>query len=121
MRQSESGRITFRALFWLAFLAALVFGGFKVIPVYVNNYQLNDYLRTQTPFWLTQRATAETIRKNIVARAADLDLTVQDSDVTVEANADRVHVNVDFSVPVDLKAFTWQIHFTDSSDNRAIL
>ena len=121
MRQSASGRVTLKALFSLAFLAALIFVSFKVLPVYVNNYQLNDYIRTQTPFWLTQRASAEAIRTNIIARAADLDLAIQKEDVTVEANSERVHVSIDYRVPVDLKVYTLQLHFTDSSDNRAIL
>ncbi len=47
MRLSESGRITFKAILSLAFLAAVIFAGFKTIPVYVNNYQLKTTFRTR--------------------------------------------------------------------------
>ena len=121
MRRSESGKITIKAILSLAFLAAIVFTAFKVIPVYVNNYQLTDYVENQTPFWLTQRASAEAIQKNILSKAEELSLPVAAEDVTVSANQNRVSVNVDYHVPVDLKAFTLPLHFTFSKGNTAIL
>jgi hypothetical protein len=120
MRLSESGNITFKAILSLAFLAAVVFAGFKVIPVYVNNFQLQDYLQTQTPFWLTEHASVDGIRNNILAKAQDLDLPMAAEDVTVEANTNRVRVSIDYHVPVDLKVYTLQLHFTPSSENRSI-
>jgi|SRR5271157_343245 len=120
MRLSESGRMTFKAVLSLAFLAAVIFAGIKTIPVYVNNYQLQDYLQTQTPFWLTERASEDVIRKNILAKAQDLELPVAADDVKVEAGASKVSVNIDFHVPVDLKVYTLPLHFTDSSENRSL-
>lgn len=120
MRRSESGRITFKAILSLAFIAAVIYSGVKIIPVYVNNYQLTDYVETQTPFWLTQRASAEAIQKNILAKADDLGLPIEADNVTVDANQNRVNVNIDYHVPVDLKIFTLPLHFTVSKGNTAI-
>ncbi len=120
MRLSESGRITFKAILSLAFLAAVIYAGFKTIPVYVNDYQLQDYLQNQTPFWLTQRASADAIRKNILAKAEDLGIPMVEENVTVEANQNRVSVSIDYRVPVDLKVYTLELHFTPSSENRSI-
>jgi hypothetical protein len=120
MRLSESGKITFKAILSLAFVGAVIFTGIKTIPVYVDNYQLQDYLTTQTPFWVTQHTTAEAVRANVLAKAQDLDLPLAAEEVTVEANANKVSVSIDFHVPVDLKVYTLQLHFTDSSENRSI-
>jgi len=120
MRSSESGRITLKALLSLAFLAAVIYTGIKTIPVYVNNYQLQDYLQTQTPFWLTERVPEETIRKNILAKTQDLDLPVEADDVKVVVSASKVSVNIDYHVPVDLKVYTLPLHFTASSENRSL-
>jgi len=120
MRLSESGRITLKAILSLAFLAAVIFTGVKIIPVYVNDYQLHDYVENQTPFWLTQRAPAEAIQKNVVAKAEDLGLPLAPEDVTVNANSNRVTVSLDYHVPVDLKVYTLQLHFTYSTQNTAI-
>ena len=120
MQISESGRVTFKAVLSLAFLAALIFAAVKILPVYADNFQLNDFIRNQTPFWLTQRIPADVVRKNILAKAQDLDLPVTDEDLTVEANQNRVVVSIDYHAPVDLKIYTLQLHFTDSSENRSI-
>ena len=119
MRRSESGRITFKAILSLAFLGAVIYTSVKVIPVYVNKYELQDYLTNQTPFWVTQRATAEAVRANVLAKAQELGLPITADDVTVDATGNKVSVNVDFHVPVDLKVYTLQLHFTASSENRA--
>ena|SRR5579872_6681127 len=121
MRGSESGRITLKTILSLAFIAALIYFSVKVIPIYVNNYELNDYVENQTPFWLTQRASAEAIQKNILAKAADLGLPVVADNVTVNANQNRVNVSIDYHVPVDLKVYTLPLHFTISKGNTAIL
>jgi cell division protein FtsL len=120
MRRSDSGRITFKAILSLAFIAAVIFAAIKTIPVYVNDYQLHDYIQSQTPFWLTQHASADAIRDNILAKAQDLGLPLAAEQVKVEANANRVGVDIDYTVPVDLKIYTLPLHFTHSSENRAI-
>ena len=119
MRPSDSGRITFKAIFWLAFLAALIYSSFKIIPVYISDYQLNDYIYSQTPYWVTQHAPADAILRNVLAKAQDLELPLAAEDVTVNSNQNKVTVNVDYHVPVDLKVYTLQLHFTHSNENRA--
>jgi hypothetical protein len=121
MRRSESGKITFKAILSLAFLAAVIFAAVKIIPVYVNNYELNDYVENQTPFWLTQRASAEAIQKNILAKAEDLGLPIVADNLTISANQNKVSISIDYHVPVDLKVYTLPLHFTISKGNTAIL
>jgi len=121
MRPSESGTITLKGILSVAFFVALVYSGAKIIPVYVDNYELQDYIQGQTPYWLTQRVTAEAIRKTILAKAQDLDLPVEEDDVTVVANQYKVSVNIDYNVPVDLKVYMLQLHFAPSSENKSII
>ena len=120
MRLSDSGRITLKGLLTVAFFVALTYSGAKILPVYVDNYQLQDYIQGQTPYWLTQRASADVIRKTILAKAVDLDLPIGEDDVTVEADQNKVTVKIDYTVPVDLKVYTLQLHFTPSSENKSL-
>ena len=120
MRPSESGKITIKAILSLAFIVAVIYSGFKILPVYVDNYQLQDYIQGQTPYWLTQRASADVIRKTILAKAVDLDLPVGEDDVTVQADQNKVTVKIDYTVPVDLKVYMLQLHFTPSSENKSL-
>ncbi len=120
MLEVDSGRGRAKALLTIAFLGALIFSCIKIIPVYVNNYQLQDYIQNETPFWLTQRASVDAIRRNVMQKAEDLGLPVAAEQVKVEATGNRVGVSIDYTVPVDLKVYTLQLHFTPSSENRAI-
>jgi hypothetical protein len=120
MRLSGSGRITLNAILSLAFLAAVVFASIKIIPIYLNDCQLNDYMQNQTPYWLTEHATADGIRNNVVAKAQDLGLTLAPEDVTVDANGSHMSVSIDYHVPVDLKVYTLPLHFTHTSGSTAI-
>jgi hypothetical protein len=120
MQRINSGKGTLKAFLSLAFIAAVIFACVRIIPVYVNNYQFQDYIQSQTPYWLTQHATAEAIRKNILAKAQDLNLPVTEDNVTLDVSGVRVSVNVDYVVPVNLVVCTLPLHFTPSSENRSI-
>jgi hypothetical protein len=115
MRLSESGRVTFKAILSLAFLAALIFACIKIIPAYVNNFQLKDYLQNQAPFWLAQHVSEDGIRKNVLAKTQEMNLPIAAEDITVAVSAERVSVSIDYQVPVDLKVYTLRLHFTASS------
>jgi hypothetical protein len=120
MQLSDSGAGRFKAYLSLAFVLFVIFVGIKVIPVYVNNYELNDYIREQTPYWLTQRAHAEFIQKSILNKAQDLGLPVTEDQVKVNAPGSIVTVSIDYTVPVDLLVYTLNLHFTPSAENKQI-
>ncbi len=120
MRRSESGKGLFKAIVALAFLGAVAYAGVKVIRVYVNSYEFQDYIRQQTPFWLTQRRPGNSIQEDVVAKAQELGLPVTSEQVKVEAMGSRVSVAVDYTVPVDLKVYTLELHFTPTAENRAL-
>ena len=121
MTPGDSGRITLKGILTVAFFAAFIYFSVKTIPIYINNFQLQDYIEGQTPYWMSQRVSAETIRKVILAKADDLDLPVEADDITVVANQYKVSINIDYLVPVDLKVYVLQLHFTPSSENKSII
>jgi hypothetical protein len=120
MRRSESGKATFKTLVSVLFLLAVIYSGIKIIPVYVNNYELEDYIRQQTPFWLAQRTPGDAIRSNIVAKAQELSLPVSSEQVKVQAGRALVSISIDYTVPVDLLVYTLRLHFTPAAENRSL-
>jgi hypothetical protein len=88
--------------------------------VYISSFELQDYIRQQNPFWVTQRAPAEGIRNTIVAKAKELDLPVSREQVKVDVGGGRVVVAVDYTVSVDLMVYTLELHFTPSAENRQL-
>ena len=120
MRVTDSGKGSAKAYFWLLVLLFLGYISIKVIPLYINNYELQNYLEEQTPFWVTQHASSDVVRARVLAKAQDLDLPISKDDVQVEASQAKVVVTIDYTIPVDLKVYTLNLHFTPHSENRAL-
>lgn len=120
MRIAETGAGRIKAIISLAFFIYVIFAGIKIIPVYVGNYELDDFIRQQTPYWLTSRAPGPKIQKTILDKAQDLGLPVTEDQVKVEAPGNFVRVSIDYTVPVDLLVYTLNLHFTPSAENRQI-
>jgi len=121
MRRSEEASGRFKALLSLAFLAAIIFVAIKTLPVYVNNYQLQDHIRqlsTQLAV-RTRPATPDEVRNEVVAFAQDhgIPLTADNVKVTI---ASHVMINLDYTVPVDLMVYTLKLHFTPSAENQSL-
>jgi hypothetical protein len=122
MRIRDSGKGRGKVILTLAIFAALVFFVAKTLPVYFHNYELQDYIR-QVVIHATagQRPTAEALRNNVVAKARDLELPVQNDNVKVVVTSSRVTIDLDYVAPIDLKVYTLNLHFHPSADNRALL
>jgi hypothetical protein len=120
MRSTDSGKGYVKAFFWLLVLLLLGYTSVKVVPLYINNYELQNYLVEQTPFWVTQRASSDAVRNRVLAKAQELNLPIGKDDVQVEATQAKVVVSIDYTIPVDLVVYTWNLHFTPHSENRAL-
>ena len=120
MRHTDSGDANIKAYLTIAFLICVIYVGFKVIPVYVNSFEIEDYIRQQTPYWLTQRANADVIRGRVLEKARELELPMDADQGQVEASSASVTVNLDYTVPVDLKVYTVKLHFTSSAQNKSL-
>src|SRR5579859_4915179 len=119
MRPSESGAGRFKAIFAICFLFAVIYCAWKIIPIYVNNYELSDDIRQLAIQATVDRSSAEQVQNKVVSYAKDLDLPVKREDVTVQVG-NRVVINVDYTIPIDLKVYVWMKEFVDSAANNQI-
>lgn len=120
MRHSDSGNASIKTYLTLAFLVCLVYASIKIIPVYVNSFEIEDYIRQQTPFWLTQKASGDLIRGRVLEKARELNLPIDADQVQVDATSASVTVILDYTVPVDLKVYTVKLHFKSSAQNKSL-
>ncbi len=119
MRRSESGGGRLKLFFAIIFLAAVAYVAAKVVPVYVNNYQLNDDIHQLAIQATVDRSSAEAIQNKVLDYARDLNLPVKRENVTVRAGGD-VSIDVDYRVPIDLKVYAFELHFTPSAANKQL-
>ena len=110
-----------KAILALAFLVAVGFCALKIVPVYVENYQFQDYLN-QTAVDATVRQPQprpEDLQAEIYAKAESLSLPVERQDIKVSVGR-TVTLQVRYEVNVDLKIYTLPLHFSLSAENSNI-
>lgn len=107
-RQAGQGKIGC-ALWLLAFfLAALV--AYKMIPVKVKSAELYDFMVDQAKW--AGNATNDALEKSILAKANELGLPLDEKDVEVQKDRDRVRMEATYTVPVEFPGYTyyWRFH-----------
>ncbi len=90
------------------------------MPAYVAEYQLTDKMQEQARFAVVNRYTEEQVRDIIYKVVKDLEIPVKREDIKVVTNNDVVKISVDYTVPVDLLVYQLNLHFTPSSENKAL-
>lgn len=121
MQRTEEASGRFKTLLSLAILAAAIFLAIKVIPVYVNNFQLQDHIRelsTQLAV-RTRPTTPDEVKNEVVAFAQDHGIPLAADNVKVTLGS-HVMIDLDYTVPVDLKVYILKLHFTPSAENRSL-
>jgi hypothetical protein len=120
MQHTASGRGYPKLIFTLLVLGAVGYVAVKTVPIYVHNYELQDFIRQLAIRATVDRNPAEAIQNDVLSQAEELDLPIMRSDVKVTVNSYGVTIELDYTVPVDLKFYTWVLHFTPSATNRAL-
>jgi hypothetical protein len=120
MSTLESGRGRLKGIVALAIVAAIIYTAVKTIPVYVQNYELADFIQNLAVQATVSRTAAEDIQRMVVDKAHSLGLPVNFDNVQVSSSMDGVNIMVDYRVPVSLQVYTLSLHFTPSAENRAL-
>lgn len=102
-------------------LAAFIYVAAMVLPVLVNEYQFQDTLQDIARFASVNRRNNEQIKQAVLDEAQKEELPVQAEDVKVEGSGGNVHINVEYSVTIDLKVYQWTLNFHPAANNASLL
>lgn len=119
MRRSDAGTSRLKAFLVLIFLVFVVYAAIQILPVYVNNYELTDYIHQLAIEATVERTPAEKVQAAVLQKATTLSLPVTRDDIKVTVGS-RVTINIDYRVLIDMKFFTFTLHFTPSAENSQI-
>jgi hypothetical protein len=110
-----------KAFLSLAFLGIVAYCALKIVPVYVSNYQFQDYLNnTAVNATVHQpQPRPEELQAVIYSKAESLGLPVERQDIRVSVGQ-TVTIDVVYEVYVDLKIYTLPLRFTPSAKNSNI-
>jgi hypothetical protein len=120
--RSEKGEGKLKAIIVLAVLLMAVYSAVKIVPAYVKEYQLQDKMQEQARFGVVNRYPEEKIREIIFKEVQDqgLEDRIKREDIKIVANTGIVKIAIDYTVPVDLLVYHFDLHFTPSSENKAL-
>src|ERR1700682_125629 len=119
-RCGERGSGKIKAILVMAVLAFAVYAAVKIVPPYAAEYQLADKIQEQARFAVVNRYTEEQIRENVFKVVQDLGIPAKREDIKIEASQQVVKIAMDYTVPIDLVAYHMDLHFTPSSENKAL-
>jgi hypothetical protein len=119
-RRSQRGAGKLKVIAFAAIAILALYAAFKLVPPYVSEYQLQDKMQEQARFGVVNRYTDEQVRESVFKVVQDLDLPVKREDIKVTVTPAFVKVSLDYTVPVDLLVYSTELHFSPSSENKAL-
>ncbi|HEX8798296.1 MAG TPA: hypothetical protein VF772_06775 [Terriglobales bacterium] len=120
-RSRERGEGRLKALIYTAILVIGVFVAFKVVPLYVAQYELKDKMEEQARFAVVNRYSDDQVRDNIFRVIQDLDIPAKREDIKVGPTNHGIAISVDYAVPVDFLVYKTEMNFSSSSEGRDIM
>jgi hypothetical protein len=114
---------TFKAIGGFLVIIGAIYAGFQIIPPELSNYSFQDDLRNIAMLGASNpRLTDQELVESIVKKAQEHQIALPPEHVTVQRigtpGALAVYVAADYSVPVSLPGYSFNLHFTPSSGNK---
>ena len=104
-RFGQSGEGKAGCLFWVFLLLIGGLIGYQVIPVKIASMQLEDHMKELA---MTQpRSPQHLFEQRIAQRARELDLEIPKEQIRVKKYPERVIMDVEFAVPIDVLGYTF--------------
>ncbi len=102
----------------VAVLAILAILGARLIPIYIHNQELQQFVEDVTHRPAAPATSDEVLRAWVLEKAADLDLPVVADNVRIARPAGAVRMDVRYVVRVNLPLYTVDLHFYPGAGSR---
>jgi hypothetical protein len=120
-RRCERGEGRLKTVLTLAIVVLAIYSAVKIVPIYVSEYELSDKMQEQARYAVVNRYTEDQIRDNIFKVIQDLDIPAKRETIKVVSNNSIVRISLEYTVPVDLLFYHMDLHFSPSSENKALI
>ena len=119
-RRFERGEGRLKGILIVVIVVLSIYTAWKVVPPYVNDYQLADKMQELSRFAMVNRYGEEQIRDNVYKTMVDLDIPAKREDIKIVANGNVVKISLDYTVPVDVLVYHTDLHFTPNSETKSL-
>lgn len=119
-RHFERGEGKLKGILILVIVVLAIYTAWKVVPPYVNDYQLSDMMQEQSRYAMVNRYSEDQIRDKVYKEMVDLDIPAKREDIKIVANNNVVKISLDYTVPVDVLVYHVDLHFTPNSETKSL-
>ena len=120
-RRSQRGEGKLKSIVFTLIIILGIYVAYKLVPPYVNEYQLQDKMQEIARFGIVNRYSDEQVRENVFKTVQDLNLPIKREDIKVTITQAICKISLDYTVPVDLLFYSTELHFTPSSENKSLM
>ncbi len=118
IRRQQRGGGTIKAILWISILVTLVYLGIKIIPPFVNDYELRDYMEQTATLAAVGVQTDVQIRETIWKKIQDLDIPASAESLKVSKGNRRVQISCRYTVEVPFLGYTIKLNFSPETDKK---
>lgn len=116
MRQRGAGHM--KAIIAIAILFLLAYSAIKVIPHFVNDYDLRDHMDQTARFAAVGNQTEQQIRESVWKKVQELEIPATPDALKVSKGNRRVQVSLQYTVEVSLLGYPLKLNFHPEVDNK---
>jgi hypothetical protein len=114
---------TVKAIVGILAIIAVIYAGVQVVPPMMSNYSFQDDLRSIAMIaGANPHQSDQDVVESVLKRAREHEIPLTPEAVTVQRigtpGAPAVYVAADYSVPVSLPGYNFNMHFNPSSGNK---
>ncbi len=121
-RAGQRGGSKLNNLIVIVILGALAFIAVKIVPVYVNSYEFQDSIESESRFALAgfPKKSVDDIRDDVFKKMQDLNIPGKEEDIQVTVDNRDVDIGLDYSVPINLAVYQFTQQFHPHADKHSI-
>jgi hypothetical protein len=114
---------TVKALVGFLVIVGIIYVLFQIAPPELSNYSFEDDLKSVAMMGGSNpHTTDDELVASVIKKAKDHEITLAPENVTIQRigtpGSPSVYVAADYSVPVTLPGYSFNLHFTPSSGNK---
>ena len=118
IRRQQRGAGHMKAIIAIALLFLLAYSAIKVIPHFVNNYDLRDHMDQTARFAAVGNQTEQQVRESVWKKVQELEIPATPDALKVSKGNRRVQVSLQYTVEVSLLGYPLKLNFHPEVDNK---
>jgi hypothetical protein len=114
---------TIKLVFGLFVIAAAIYLGVELVPVYYANYEFQDVIKTEATLQTYTTKPEAEIQAGIYKKAQQLELPLSQDQIQVQrrgtTGTGSLTIRAAYTVRVDLPGYPLDLHFDPSTENKS--